>query len=272
MQSVKTNDSDIGQLPVEIGNFYAPYIPNSVGSNRIKIESHPFSEAFITLNQCRFFLNGEILTLNPGDCCYIGMWIPHQYMVSLVNEQDCLQLWIQLLGNGLNYLLFCFRPGGVLLLRERGTLPGEYSAIFRRLESEFIRSGKPEKLRAFYGLILQELLPLVQTPPDADPADSLQQEITDTMVVYIRSRNGINCSLKELSARIGYSPSHLSHVFRSCMKMSVGSYINTVRAEFARNAFANGRTQKEIAIDLGFSSPAAFWLWLHRHPLEGQQS
>lgn len=268
MQSIKKINPDIETFPAEIGKFYAPDKPEQVEDSRIKIESHPFCEAFITLNPCRFFLNGEILTLHPGDCCHIGMWIPHQYMVSLIDGQECLQLWIQLLGNELNYLLFCFRPGGVLLLRERGTLPGEYSAIFRRLESEFIRSGKPEKLRAFYGLILQELLPLIQTPPDADPADSLQQEITNTMAVYIRSHNGINCSLKELSARIGYSPSHLSHVFRSCMKMSVGSYINTVRAEFARNAFANGRKQKEIAIDLGFSSPAAFWLWLQHHPLD----
>jgi AraC-like DNA-binding protein len=47
--------------------------------------------------------------------------------------------------------------------------------------------------------------------------------------------------------------------------MTVGEYINKVRLEYVRNALKRGVRQKEMAYELGFSSPTAFWNWFRKY-------
>ena len=117
-------------------------------------------------------------------------------------------------------------------------------------------------LFALFALLLQDIVE-ENTKGDHDSGDRMEH-----IIKQVRSRiascNGVNCSLEELSKIFGFSKSHLCHSFRKYTGQSVGEYINNLRMQYATVAREHGMTQKEIAADLGFSSPAAFWLWKKR--------
>ena len=58
---------------------------------------------------------------------------------------------------------------------------------------------------------------------------------------------------------------YISRKFKEYENCTIGEYINKVRIHYTRVALANGVRQKEISYDLGFPSPANFWLWMQKH-------
>ncbi|MBQ9503250.1 MAG: helix-turn-helix transcriptional regulator, partial [Lentisphaeria bacterium] len=73
------------------------------------------------------------------------------------------------------------------------------------------------------------------------------------------------CSLEHLAAISGYTRGYLAHKFRDETGLTVGEYIARVRLEYIRSALKRGTRRKEMAYELGFSSPSAFWNWFRKY-------
>ena len=71
--------------------------------------------------------------------------------------------------------------------------------------------------------------------------------------------------MERLAVISGYTRGYMAHKFRRELGMTVGEYIKKVRLEYIRNAMKRNVRQKEMAYELGFSSPAAFWNWFKEH-------
>ena len=94
-------------------------------------------------------------------------------------------------------------------------------------------------------------------------AEKSEDDITSWVKNYISMNYGRNSSMEELERLTGYNRRHLMRKFKSESSMTIGEYINCVRRGFIAAA-GKRLTQKEIAFQLGFKSPAAFWLWQKR--------
>ena len=79
------------------------------------------------------------------------------------------------------------------------------------------------------------------------------------------SRNGNGCSLEHLDLLLGCIRCHFAHKFHEKTGITVGKYIDQVRIKYVLWARKRGISQKEIAYELGFSSPSSFWNWLQKH-------
>jgi AraC-like DNA-binding protein len=77
--------------------------------------------------------------------------------------------------------------------------------------------------------------------------------------------NARDCSLSRLEKISGYSRYYLSHRFREYEGCTIGEYIDKIRIQYTIEAMKRGLRQKEIAFELGFSSPSNFWTWVQKH-------
>lgn len=233
-------------------------------SSGVRVERHPFNECFFcAAGACEYLLNGETLALSPGAFCWIRAWIPHQYGFRPRGDGWCEQLWFSLHAGEIRYGLFRSLEDGRFQARNpRGVLPGEYAAMFHRLSEEWETRPDELRMRRFFELVLAEIAVRMCYPEEG--AGRNEEGIVGALKSCIRTRNGANCSLSELERVFGYSRSHLSHLFRAEAGISIGEYVNQVRLEYMERAVRRGMKFKEIAGELGFSSPAAFWLWRER--------
>jgi len=155
---------------------------------------------------------------------------------------------------------------GSYLVETHFPLPAAYYPVYHHLTS--VADPASTKIRRFFELILLET---ADSAEKKAPADTRDEGLAGAVKSFIRSRNGVNCSLDELEHAFGYSRSHLSHVFRRCAGMSIGECIDLVRIDCMREQRAHGMKQKEIAAELGFASASAFWLWRERLRRKGVQ-
>ena len=251
-------------LRAGIRELRIPAEASPAGNSGLRVERHPFSECFFcTAGVCEYFLNGEALTLSPGAFCWIRSWIPHQYGFRPSCDDWCEQLWFSVHSGEIRYGLFRSREDGLFLARSpQGVLPGEYAVLFHRLAEEWETRMDEFRMRRFFELALAEIAARLRHP--GDDGGSREEGIAGALKSCIRTRNGANCSLVELERIFGYSRSHLSHLFRAETGISIGEYIRQIRLEYTERALRRGMKHKEIAAELGFSSPAAFWLWRDR--------
>ena len=89
--------------------------------------------------------------------------------------------------------------------------------------------------------------------------------VIENIKKYIETNNALDCTLEKLEKLSGYNRFYLSHRFKKYTGTSIGAFINNVRRKYTKAALARGMRQKEIAAELGFSSPSNFWNWLQRN-------
>ena len=89
-------------------------------------------------------------------------------------------------------------------------------------------------------------------------------EIIERVQNYIEINYGRNSSIAELEKFSGYNRYYLMRLFKAQTGFTILQYINQIRKRVAEDALKRNISQKEIAYQLGFFSPAAFWLWKKR--------
>ncbi len=215
---------------------------------------------FILEGTAEYAFNGTMAELQPGDGILIRPWISHQRGYP-EDVPDGIHLWLGLSRNHF-YATLYFLEGGRYTCQHlpRESSPELVSLLLKKEKNDSAEDSA--SLFALFALLLQDIVE-ENTKGDHDSGDRMEH-----IIKQVRSRiascNGVNCSLEELSKIFGFSKSHLCHSFRKYTGQSVGEYINNLRMQYAIVAREHGMTQKEIAADLGFSSPAAFWLWKKR--------
>lgn len=222
---------------------------------------------FILHGENQFMLNGLACRARPGAAFLLNKWEVHSYGYRK-NDRDLLHLWIHFNDDRMYGSLThvgCagqYHPVGIhmnfnndlhQLLKRRWNMlekiPGCTSAVKNLLIKPALNIALEEFAMFQFGMI--------------DCPQENTSDITVFLRNYIRNTNGRDCSLENLEKLSGYSRFHLSRLFRRHCGQTIGEHINEVRLHFVEEARKRGLKQKEIAGELGFSSPAAFWHW-HR--------
>lgn len=226
-----------------------------------RLERHlRYEFLFILQGTAEYVFNGTQVTLQPGDGILIRPWVTHQGGYP-ENVADGIHLWLGISRNHFHGSIHFLESGKDTCQHlTRESAPELVSLLLKKEKGDQGRDSS--SLFALFSLLLQDLAE-ENTKEDHDSGDRMEHIIKQVRS-RIASSNGANCSLEELSKIFGFSKSHLCHSFRKYTGQSVGEYINNLRMQYVTVAREHGMTQKEIAADLGFSSPAAFWLWKKR--------
>ncbi len=216
-------------------------------------------------------LDGKVYHLAPGTLLLIDRWESHSYLYRK-RDHDLLHLWFFLgSDNELKFSLMHIDAQGHCRNTGYSNKFGrEYSVILsdRWDRMKKLKTYDEESVgylfRSVVNLLLEELMiqdfKLQQQPRTRNSVD-----LAEVVSNHIMRANGRNCSLMELERLTGFNRFYLAHVFRQRSGKSVGALINECRIQFTAEAYSQGMPQKNIGMELGFSSPAAFSKWQRNH-------
>lgn len=227
---------------------------------------HDYRELLLVAGgQNDFILGNRKLHLVPGDVVLIDSMIPHSFEYTST-DRDLQHLWFFFKDNQLRMTLYSVLPHGrYAYLHFPYILPQHISTFFTSRWNEFNQLSEIKKDSAEFYLetpfkaIIEELrISSLRNKHDNVIGNS---GLIESITHYIESQNARNCSLKNLEKIFGYNSCYIAHRFKKETGSTPGQYINRIRKSFTEDALARGLKQKEIAVQLGFSSPAAFWKW-----------
>ena len=236
--------------------------------------THPVREiCFVLEGLSRYMIDGKVYDIVPGTAILVDRWENHAFGY-LREDRGLLHFWGQVdksesmfIGN----LIKVGLRGEYKVVAGPIDLPSEYIGVLLRrwnaLNSKKDVSPEivSEYMRGPLNFILDGIaFQLIHrnTVPDAAAGTD---PVIEAMKEFIRMSNARGCSLERLEQVSGYSRFHLSHRFRETAGCSIREYISRVRADYTEAALKQGRSQKEIAFELGFSSPSNFWNWWRKH-------
>ena len=241
-----------------------------------EIHRHPFREILVALEgECNYWFRGCNYRITPGCAVLIDGWDEHGTYYS-TNDRHLLHIWAYFIDQKLQLRLCEVSVNGNYSYVLPTTIcPGatynfimtrwnEYNAAASRTGGAPIGIYMNSPLLILIEEIKIHLLRL------AGANDNHSENHDDTgfinaLKLYINSRNGRECSLRELEKYSGYNRFYLAHQFKAVTGMTLGDYINRTRLIFVNSALQRGMRQKEIASELGFSSSASFWKWFRNH-------
>ena len=225
--------------------------PSSTGWNEQPEETshlHLHREIFICLKGSYHFTLGEkACILSPGDVVLCEPGIPHIFHGI---KDDRAHIWAYILEDKL--------MARVLQSGQDLTYSFFASEALCIQMSEHLKMG-PEFMYGPLMCLLEELRFFAMS--NTIPKRLNRRNIVEFLKEYIRSKNGLDCSLDNLAKISNYSKYHLTHFFKKSTGYTIGSYIDQVRLSRTEQLLSLGKSQKEIASALGFSSPSAFWKW-----------
>ena len=259
-----------------VKNIISQYSPPSrTGEcSRFKSSSHAFRElCFVIDGTSDYMINNHVYTLTPGTAVFIDHWVPHAYGY-LPGDHDLIHLWIHLYG--LNPLQCSCSISQI----DRGSsirpiriipLPLGYADILtQRLKQMELVAVKDDKVIDLYlsdpvNSMLNEIAFQFDHPNCGETSRDRNASIIQAVKNHIIMCNARECSYQTLGKLSGLSKSYLAHCFHHYTGTSIGEFIDRVRIEYTINAMKRGMKQKEIAYELGFSSPANYWSWLRKN-------
>lgn len=261
------------QLRSGVTTVISQYSPVSRAEEaaRFQSSSHVKREMlFVVQGTSSFMLNNSVYAAEPGTLFFIDRWIPHEFKY-ISSDHGLQHLWIHFEENRFPIVFLDINHGKISPLKSILVLRQEYAELLKyRLEQfdrVFHKDGQILDLciRDVVNCILNEAAFLLCHPELMQCGTSQVSSVIESVKTHISLCNGRNCSYKELEQISGFSSSYLSHRFRECTGMSIGEYIDQLRIEYTVSALKRGMKQKEIAYELGFSSPVNFWCWLQKH-------
>lgn len=212
----------------------------------------------------QFFWGREYLS-EPGTAFFIDEWELHSFGYRR-EDDDLLHLWLSPGPERITAHILHVRHGSYSVHTRFFPLGEEISRVVMRRWNDAVHLAIPESERLAIqrlnlNLILQELaLQTTRSSPESEPSRGAAG-IIPFLRTYIEQVHGRGCSLAHLEKLTGYSRFYLAHLFKRQTGSSIGSYLDQVRGQFLLAGLRRGLSQKEIAEELGFSSPSAFCAW-----------
>ena len=235
--------------------------------------THPQREiCFVVEGLSRYMFNGSVYDARPGTVFLIDRWEPHGFGYRK-EDRDLLHLWIQ--NHSKKQLSAHFMRVGVYgqyrIERRKIILPPEFFALLTRRWDALNAAGETvsretvmEYMKLPLNFILDEVL-FQWIRKNADFSSPKLDPLIDAVKKYILMSNARDCSYRQLEQISGYNRFYLAHRFRESEGCTIGEFINRVRIIYSADALRHGMMQKEIAIELGFSSASNFWNWFRKH-------
>lgn len=236
------------------------YCPNA----GVQIERHVTREILMVIaGETDFVLDGKYHKAVPGSVFFIDHWVPHK-LGYRDDETDFIHIWMHF-HDGKLYASILTVAGGVSS-RDIFSFPPElYSLLNKRWEQMKNcpdNSPAKRKLQRYMTQLLRAEMEL--NGEDGSHSARSNNEIIEQVQKYIEINYGRNSSIGELEKFSGYNRYYLMRLFKAQTGFTILQYVNQVRRRMVEDAQKRNISQKEIAFQLGFSSPAAFWLWKKR--------
>ena len=265
-------DNVISVLRHGVTKIYTRFSPpaNQELCKKYHHSTHPSREFLFVISGESFYMcNNSVYHCSPGTLFLIDSGMVHGHRYTL-EDNNLLHIW------------GFFHERQVHLTAMEVTVNGQANAV-RGMSRIMIPEGLQTQFEERWNLLSQlkhatdqDVERYIKTPVNAvldEMAFRLAEQMENTaehtkmgdLQTYIRARNGRECSLARLAEISGYTRGYLAHKFHDEVGITIGTFIDKVRLEYTRLAQKRGIRQKEIAYELGFSSPAAFWNWLHKH-------
>ena len=261
----------------EIKQIVTGRFPAGQGDGELKgflSSTHPAREMlFILDGNSSYMLNDKVYDALPGTFFLIDHWEPHAFGYRK-KDHGLLHLWLNLnekeqlisgniltVGSGGEFKSLCHRlrlsPEYQTMLSRRWNCLNEEEEITPEKTAEFLKVP----LEAVLDEVFFQVFHAAAALAERDKGDAVIESIKR----HIRMSNGRDCSLDRLARLSGFSKYYLSHRFVRYEGRTIGSYIDQIRIQYTREAMKRGLRQKEIAYELGFSTPSNFWSWLQKH-------
>ena len=225
-------------------------------------ESHAEREILIVLEGCvEFVLAGKSFRTQPGRVFFIDSWVPHQLGYGIIAD-NMTHIWVHLHAHRLFAMPYVLNAGARLQSCGMWEFTTPVLELINQRWSKALNSTADMK-NALYSSIVRLLIDEIKFQSALPMEKRREDDVICWVKNYISMNYGRNSSLAELEHLTGFNRRHLMRKFKNECSMTIGEYINCVRRGFIAAA---GRrlTQKEIAFQLGFKSPAAYWLWKQR--------
>ena len=243
---------------------------NGAGRTFLDAKRHWHREAhYVLSNAGRYRLAESVLRAAPGDVIPVDRWERHGieraaesrgavHLVVHFNKKA----WGSLSRLNDRYEWEVFEWSWVFFDDDIAAFVNRRWDLFSKDPDRDRRSRFRSFLRRPLEVLLEEYASLFavrhrSVTPDPDG-------ITDLVKSHIENTHGRGCSLGHMAAYSGYSRFRLAHLFKERTGVSIGDYIDRVRLDFLEKSPIMGLKQKEIAEELGFSSPSAFCNWRRR--------
>ncbi len=108
--------------------------------------------------------------------------------------------------------------------------------------------------QGYISLILGTLLPKL----DLIPANKSEATVEQRLIEYCSAHYKEQISLTSVAEELGYSATHLSHLFSDKFKIGFSKFISTMRVEDAKKMLRGDKNITQIALDCGFGSMRNF--------------
>lgn len=108
--------------------------------------------------------------------------------------------------------------------------------------------------QGYIALILGRLLPFLDLQPMESETSSIEQQL----IAYCSAHYKEAISLTTVAEALGYSATHLSHLFSEKFKIGFSQFISAMRIEDAKKMLRGNIKITQIALDCGFGSMRNF--------------
>lgn len=196
--------------------------------------------------------------LNKGDFAILDCYNPHQYYT----ETGWEILWIHFDGPVMRQLYdsIFHEKSPVISMKEGYTARRGLEKMYQL----FARGQKqnPAVISKEITVVLTELILSVQN----DVALTRSAEVIEDTIAYIAENMDQPLPLKELAARVNYSPYHFSRFFKKETGYTPHEFVVLTRINSAKFFLKTGNLlMKEIAYHCGFSSECNFCTTFKKH-------
>ena len=224
---------------------------------------------FVIAGESRYLYNDHVYPCLPGMLFLIDSGVSHGHKYTR-EDKHLIHLWGYFYSRRLHVSIIEVMEEGQYKAIPEMSFIFLADELFRIVETRWNlltqRDAVTEETVAHYmkgpinAVLEATAFQLMEHPQEKAPYTQMEE-----VKEYILSQNGRECSLEHLAAMSGYTRCYLARKFRDATGITIGKYIEQVRLKYIQSAMKRGIRQKEMAYELGFSSPASFWNWLQNH-------
>lgn len=258
---------------VHAGDLAARPLRNSPHQRWMERHSHAHANPELLLclrGRSVFGLGGRAYPCGPGSVFVINPFEPHDSGYAR-NADGLEHLWVAILEDQMIAWRVRIERGRMIPLPQARwalnvpDVAGSLSVLNRPAQDMPADLLKLELMAAVAAIAAR----IVQAersgpPPQAQGSPRLDQKL-QVIRRHIEQTAGKGASLENLARLAGYSRFHFLRLFRQCYGLTVHQYINACRAKRVGELLGQGVAKKVIAVELGFSCPAAFSRWCSTH-------
>lgn len=252
-------DFNTGNLisPIKTQNYTVVQVAESFYRNKFMIEGHKqycdLELTFPLTNGLICATNSKEEKVNKGEV-YISFKGDYH---TLWGRQSCrFQTLAINFNDGIKNELFCrikskFKAAPKVMCADIAVHFSDIIAEFVSIDSAFLKSSLDS-------LITVILIKLVRSGEE-NKSDVLTVDQKLTVIInYIDTHFLDICSLDELSARFGYTYTHICKLFKKAYFVTPKEHLNLRKMEYAVSLLKEGKSVNEISEQLGYSTPYNF--------------